>query len=110
MWRAQEVFEIPGGLYVLDSDWHNNQPLAHCPFYLTTDLRRSVRVRRKHEQHHARAVDRLQQCRAPFHPGTDIARRDPASNAARLQLRANRVSDRLVARRMAYENVVRHVS
>ena len=58
--RGEEVFEVPGGLDVLDPDRHDHQPLVHGAFHFTTDMRGPVGVRGEDEQHHARAVDRLE--------------------------------------------------
>src|SRR5277367_2167124 len=106
--RAQEIFQILTRCEVFDPERDDAQLLVHRALDLAQNLRRGVGMGRHHQYHQVDLFDRLDDRRAPFHAGQDVARRYPASDARGFEPRANRVGNRFVLRRVTDEDVVRH--
>ena len=106
--HAHEVFETACGRDIFDPERQDHQSVMHRAFDLAADLRRFVGVGREDQHEHSAPRDTLYDRLAPFATWANVARRDPAAIAARLEPRARGVTDCLILRGIADEDLRIH--
>ena len=103
---AQEILEVVLRLNILNPDGHDHHPATDGALDLAQNLRRLVRLQREEQHHHPRLGQGTNDRAAPARAGWDVARRNPATDAVRLEPGAHRVGDVPIGRRVADEDVV----
>ena len=105
---ADEIFERRGGSDILDAERDYRQAAINGALHFAVDLGRPIGVRGKNQDHHARALDGIDDCGTPVFSGRDITWRYPATDAFSFQLCTNGISSGFVLRRITDKNVVGH--